>query len=413
MNDYYTSIELGTDTIKILVCQKVDNDFHVIAQVCEKSQGIKKGIIVDTKQAITSVKKSVKKINEMLQIKITKAIVCIPAYDCRMDLVVGSCDVIDYQEITGEDVSNVLKDALIGHVYDDEELITAVPISFKVDEEDNIKDPKGMAGKSIETRVLMTTSPKDLVYKILEVLKLSGVDAIDVCYSTTGDYFAIKNNNLDKQVGAIVNIGEDKTAISVFNKGIMIKNKVISVGSRNIDNDISYIYKTSKEDSRFLKENFVVSSARYADVNETHKVRLDTDEIKEISQLELSKVVEARLIEILNLIKNELKNLTKREIRYIIVTGGVSELAGFQYLLEDELGIKARVCNMTTMGIRHNKYSSVFGIIKYFDIKLNLRGKQTNMLSESDIESLITIRETKGSNDNNIINKVFGRFFEN
>ena len=413
MNDYYTSIELGTDTIKILVCQKVDNDFHVIAQVCEKSQGIKKGIIVDTKQAITSVKKSVKKINEMLQIKITKAIVCIPAIDCRMDIVVGSCDVIDYQEITGEDVSNVLKDALIGHVYDDEELITAVPISFKVDEEDNIKDPKGMAGKSIETRVLMTTSPKDLVYKILEVLKLSGIDAIDVCYSTTGDYFAIKNNNLDKQVGAIINIGEDKTTISVFNKGIMIKNKVISVGSRNIDNDISYIYKTSKEDSRFLKENFVVSSARYADVNETYKALIDNDNVREINQLELSKVVEARLIEILNLIKNELKNLTKREIRYIIVTGGVSELAGFQYLLEDELGIKARVCNMTTMGIRHNKYSSVFGIVKYFDNKLKLRGKQTNMLSESDIESLITIRETKGSNDNNIINKVFGRFFEN
>ena len=413
MNDYYTSIELGTDTIKILVCQKVDNDFHVIAQVCEKSQGIKKGIIVDTKQAITSVKKSVKKINEMLQIKITKAIVCVPTNDCRMDIVVGSCDVIDYQEITGENVSNVLKDALIGHVYDDEELITAVPISFKVDEEDNIKDPKGMAGKSIETRVLMTTSPKDLVYKILEVLKLSGVDAIDVCYSTTGDYFAIKNNNLDKQVGAIINIGEDKTTISVFNKGIMIKNKVISVGSRNIDNDISYIYKTSKEDSRFLKENFVVSSARYADVNETYKALIDNDNVREINQLELSKVVEARLIEILNLIKNELKNLTKREIRYIIVTGGVSELAGFQYLLEDELGIKARVCNITTMGIRHNKYSSVFGIIKYFDSKLNLRGKQTNMLSESDIESLITIRETKGSNDNNIINKVFGRFFEN
>ncbi len=413
MNDYYTSVELGTDTIKILVCQKVDNDFHVIAQVCEKSQGIKKGIIVDTKQAIAYVKKALKKINEMLQIKITKAIVCIPPIDCRMDIVVGSCDVIDYQEITGEDISNVLKDALIGHVYDDEELITAVPISFKVDEKDNIKDPKGMAGKSIETRVLMTTSPKDLVYKILEVLKLSGIDALDVCYSTTGDYFAIKNDNIDTQVGAIINIGEDKTVISVFNKGIMIKNKVISVGSRNIDNDISYIYKTTKEDSRMLKENFVVSSARYADVNEIYNVKLNTGEIKEINQLELSKVVEARLVEILNLIKNELKNLTKREIRYIIVTGGVSELAGFQYLLEDELGIKARVCNMTTMGIRHNKYSSVFGIVKYFDNKLKLRGKQTNMLSESDIESLITIRETKGSNDNNIINKVFGRFFEN
>ena len=412
MSNYYTSVELGTDTIKILVCNKIDNKFHVIAQVCEPSLGIKKGIIVDTKQAINSIKKAFKKINEMLQMKITKAIVCIPTINCRTDIVVGSCDVIDYNEITGEDVTNVLKDSLVGQVAADEELITAIPITFKVDDKDNIKDPKGLAGKSLESRILMTTSPKDLVYKILEVLKLSGVDAIDVCYSSTADYYAIRNNNIDKLVGAIINIGEDKTTISVYNKGIMIKSKVINVGSRNIDNDITYIYKTSKEESRNLKENFVVAASRYADVNEVYKITTNDGETREINQLEISKVVEARCEEILKLAKNELKNLTKREIRYIIVTGGVSEMAGFQYLLEDVLGIKARVCNITTMGIRHNKYSSVLGIVKYFDSKLALRGKKVNMLSETDINNLITIKENKETNDN-IINKVFGRFFEN
>lgn len=412
MSNYYTSVELGTDAIKILVCNKIENNFHVIAQVCEPSLGIKKGIIIDTKLAVNSIKKAFKKINEMLQMKITKVVVCIPPINCRTDIVVGSCDVIDYNEITGEDVTNVLKDSLVGQVSDDEELITAIPITFQVDDQNNIKDPKKLAGKSLEARVLITTSPKDLVYKILEVLKLSGIDAIDVCYTSTADYYAVKNDNIDKLIGSIINIGEDKTTISIYNKGIMIKSKTINVGSKNIDNDITYIYKTPKEESRTLKENFVVASSRYADVNEVYKITTNDEKITEINQVEISKVVEARCEAILKLAKNELKNLTKREIRYIIVTGGVSELAGFQYLIDDVLGIKARVCNLTTMGIRHNKYSSVIGTIKYFDSKLALRGKRVNMLSETDINNLLTIKETKENNDN-IINKVFGRFFEN
>lgn len=412
MNSYYTSVELGTDSIKILVCNKVKDNFHVIAKVCTPSMGIKKGIIVDTKQAVNSVKKAFKNLNEMLQVKISKVVACIPAVNCKTSVVMGSCDVIDYQEISGEDITNVIKDSVIGHVSQDEELVTAIPISFKVDSEDGIKNPKGMAGKSIEVKVLITTSPKDLVYRILEVLKLSGIETIDVCYSQVADYFTIKNNNLDKQVGAIINIGEDKTTLSVYNKGIMIKSKVINVGSKNIDNDITYIFKTSIEKSRELKENFVLACSRFADVNEVCEVTIDGAEKKEISQLELSKVVEARCIEILNLAKNELNNLTKREIRYIIITGGVSELAGFQYIVEDVLGIRARVCNITTIGIRHNKYSSVYGIIKYFDSKLDLRGKKINMLSNEEIDNLITIKQIKENNDN-FVNKVFGRFFEN
>ena len=128
-----------------------------------------------------------------------------------------------------------------------------------------------------------------------------------------------------------------------------------------------YIYKIDKKLSRKLKENFVVASAKYADYNELCEITSLEGKKTEQNQLDLSKVVEARCEEILKIAKNELKNLTKREIRYIIITGGVSELAGFQYIVEDVLGIKARVCNITTMGIRHNKYSSVYGIIKYFD----------------------------------------------
>ena len=136
------------------------------------------------------------------------------------------------------------------------------------------------------------------------------------------------------------------------------------------------------------------------------------DEDKEISQVGISKVVEARIEEILKLAKNEIKNLTKREIRYIIITGGLSELAGFQYLVENVFGLEAKVCNISVIGLRHNKYSSAFGAIKYFDAKLSLRGRTYNMISDNDKDSLISTGQ-KVTVNGNIVSRLVGHFFDN
>ena len=97
MSNIYTSIDLGTNSIKIVVCEKHNNSFHVLASVSSKSQGIKNGQIEDTKLAVSSVKNAFKKVNAMLGIKISKVIACIPPAGCHMSIVVGSCDVDDYE----------------------------------------------------------------------------------------------------------------------------------------------------------------------------------------------------------------------------------------------------------------------------------------------------------------------------
>ena len=412
MDNIYTGIELGTNNVKVVVALKQDGVYHTLASVSSKSNGIRNGQIEDIKLAVLSVRNAMKQINEMLGFKIVKVIAAIPPTGCMMDIVVGSCDVIDYDEITGEDVRAVLKDALNGHIGDEWEVITASPISFKVDDMENIKDPKGMPGKVLEAKVVVSTLPKEPLYRILEVLKLSGLETVDIAYSSTGDYFTIRNDKYDEEVGAIINIGELSTNVSVFNRGIQIKNALIPIGSFNVDKDLSYIFKISLEESRKLKETFAVSVASYADSNDLVSVVTNTGEVKEISQVGVSKVVQSRLDEILKLAKNEIKNLTKREIRYIIVTGGLSELAGFQYIVENVFELKAKVCNINVMGIRHNKYSSALGVIKYFDDKLSLRGKTINMISEADKENLISTGKRVATNDN-VINKVFGHFFDN
>ena len=150
----------------------------------------------------------------------------------------------------------------------------------------------------------------------------------------------------------------------------------------------------------------------YADRNDVIEIMNVDGEKIEINQVGASKIVEGRLKEILKFAKNEIKNLTKREIRYIIITGGLSEILGFQYLIDEEFGVGAKICNISTMGIRNNKFSSSYGIIKYFDDKLLLRGKSYDMINSDDKSSLMNIGQKVATNDN-IINKLFGHFFDN
>ena len=411
MSDIYAGIDLGTDSIKIVVAEKKSEKYFVLAAVSSPSEGIQNGFIVDAKSAISSIKSAIKQASDSLGMKITKVIACIPPSNCQMNIVVGNSNVIDYNEITGVDVSNVLLSAIKKYDFTNDELVTAMPINFTIDDKKSVLDPKGMKGSVLETKVVISTVPKEPLYRILEALKLSGVEAVDIAFTSVGDYYSIKNKKYDELVGAIVNIGEESTNISVFNKGIQIKNSILSVGSSNVDKDLTYVFKSKLSESRKIKETFVVADAQYADVNDVYTFSIDKDTTKTINQVNVSKVVEARIQEILKLAKNEIKNLTNREIRYIIITGGLTEMSAFSYLVEQEFGFVAKVWNITTMGIRHNKYSSCYGILKYFDDKLALRGKKYNMFSKDDISAMLSIESSIPKE--NIINRVFGHFFDN
>lgn len=410
MGEIYTGIDLGTDSIKVVVTEKVNDKFQVLASVSSPSSGIKNGYIEDTKLAINSVKAAMKKINEQLGIKITKVIAAIPATNARMDIVLGTTNIFEYNEITGIDVSNVLLDALKGIDFHNEELVTAMPISFTVDETPNIKDPKGMKGSVLESRVVISLVPKEPLYRILEVLKLSGIETVDISFTSVGDYYTIKNRKYDELVGAIINIGEDTTNVSVFNKGIQIKNSTLKVGSSYVDKDLSYAFKSKISESRKMKEGFATCLSSYADPNDMWEIEIDNENKKEVNSVNVSKVVEARIREILKLAKNEIKNLTNREIRYIIITGGITEIPMFSTVVEQEFGFVAKVCNMNTMGVRHNKFSSAYGITKYFDDKLTLRGKTYEMITKEDKDAMLSI-DSNITNEN-MISKVFGHFLD-
>ncbi len=413
MRKIYTSIDLGSDSIKMIVAEKLNRRFHVLAKSSIRSVGIKKGIISDVKMAIQSIKLAKEEIEKQIDFKINQAIITVPSNNCIFDIIKGDCKISGEDgTVIGADISNCIKQAVLSKRKENYEVVTVETIQFSVDDsKDGVKNPFGLYGEDLSVKAVMTSIPKAYLYPIIEVFKGCNIEIVDMAFSATGDYYEIKSKESDSKVGAIINIGADITNVSIYNKGIMIKNKILEFGSKNIDNDISYVYRVDGTTARNLKETFAVSNKKYTDSNDVVEIKSKVGEKLIINQYEISDVVESRLMEILKFAKNSINDLTKREISYIIVTGGVSEMAGFQYVIENVFGKIAVVHNITNMGIRNNKYSSAIGLIKYFDYKMNLRDREFSMIS--DDKALMNKKKSSVSEDSNIISRVFDMFTGN
>lgn len=411
MNHIYTGLDIGNGEIKIVVVNAIDNNYHVLAATGVKTLGLKKNTIYDDKKLKSSLLKALKITEEKIGMKIKEVILTVPANRANMTIESGLVN-IKGEKVSGKDISAVIKDTILNTYDETRELVSCLPISFTVDDDASVSNPLNEIGDKLFLKAVVATSPKEEIYSFINLVRSIGVNISDIVYNTQADYYTTKTKELDRKMGAIVNIGADITSIGVFNKGIMIKNSYVPVGSSSVDKDIAFIYKLDLKEARKLKETFALSSPRYADNNDSVTITNKEEKKITINQMQISEVIESRLKEILKLAKNEINRLTKREISYIIVVGGISELAGFNYVVEETLGRVSSCYNMTVIGARHNKYTSAYGACKYFDNECILKEKDINMFDIDEINNFISPKK-KNINNDNMTNKFFGHFFDN
>ncbi len=422
MKKIYTSIDIGSDTVKVLVCELYKGKMNVLASSTVKSSGIKKGLIVDANEASICIRKAIQEVESMLGIKVHKVLASVPSYGA--DFSVGTA-FIDLRKdenmegiptVMGKDVLNVLQNVGYNKIPEDRELVNILPIEFYLDDIDHpVKDPKGKRCKKLGVKTVVVTTPKINVHSVVSLLTAMGLDVKDITFNSIGDYYEFKDDKIDDSISAVINIGSDNTTVSLFIKGILAKTSIINVGGKNIDNDIKYIFKVDLLEARKLKETFAIAHKRYASSNEITELSNINGEMIKINQYEISEVVMERVLEILKFAKKELKVLTNKEISYIIITGGVSEMFGFKAAVDEVFGPGIAPVSLKTLGIRKNQFSSCSGMIKFFDEKVDLRGKPNySMVSQSDEDDLISNKKkiTNFSN-RSILGKVFGYFFDN
>ena len=410
MRKVYTSVDLGSDSIKIMVGEIFNKKLNVLATSVIKSRGIKKGLIVNASEVLCSLKSAINEIEKKIGITIDKVIASVPSYYSSFEIVNAEVDVSENDfRITGADIVNVLKESIKDKIKKDRELVTIIPIYFIVDGKKNIKDPKGLIAKKLGVKAMMVTTPSKNVQSIISIFNSIGIEVIDVNLGSIADYAEFKNNLTETGLSLMINIGYDITTVSLFNKGIIINSEVLQIGGKNIDNDISYVFKIDPKESSKLKENFAVAHKKFSRVNEIKECINVNKDLISINQYDISQIVMSRLTEILNLSKKQSYLLTNREISYIIITGGTSEIPGMSYLVDEMFSDNAKVGNIDTLGIRDNKYSTTSGLIRCFNEKLELRDRSYTMI---DFDNENNDKKIDMS-DTSVLGKVFGYFFDN
>lgn len=407
MRKIYTSIELGSYSIKIIVSEIIGNNYHILASSNTRCKGIKDGKLENIDEAKEYLLKGIKKVEDVLGFSIKETILGIDSDEKSFEILSGSIKITNEKKlVTEEEIEKIYSEILVGNVLDSEELLTIMPISFQVDKGELTKDPKGMVGSILSLKAVVVKVPRNVLRPYLELFKECGIKVVDITLSAIGDYYQAKNKEFDSSISAIINIGYDKIDVSIFNKGILIKNGICYEGSRLIDKDLAYMYRVKNSVAKRIKETLAVSSSKYADKNDTMEVVTKAEEVVIINQYDVTSIVEARINYLLDLAKNQINLLTNKEISNIIITGGITELSGFGYVCEKAFNSRVSILDIKTMGIRSNVYSSCFGLIKYFNNKLDFRGINYTMVKE---EENVLLNKDDGKKDN-IFEKFFGYF---
>lgn len=407
MKKIYTAIDIGSDTIKFVVGEYFKNKLNILATYEQKAKGIRKGLIVDPNLAINSIKDGIKEINNNLGIDIKKVIVGVPSYNAKFMFVTSEIEITG-DAITTDDVNNLIKASVYSKVEQDYELITVLPLTFLIDGEKETK-VVGKTGNKLEIKGIMISAPKKNVYSVLSVMEGAGLEVVDITVSALGDYYEVRNNNLDKNIGAIINLGHETTNVSVFSRGKLMNTETIQLGGINVDKDLAYMFNINVFDAREIKEKFASSHKRFIALNDVYEVKNTAGEVIKLNQIEVTEIVMDRLAELLRLAQKQILLLTKQNISYIVITGGLTEIRAFKNLVYEILGKNVIIYTEDTLGARNNKYTTSIGMIKYFIDKMEVRGKEYSMIDEQDEELLIN-PNNKNSKGKASITKIFGNF---
>ncbi|KMY29442.1 cell division protein FtsA [Lysinibacillus xylanilyticus] len=379
--DLYISLDIGSSSIKVLIGEMSDGQLHVIGVGNVKSNGVRKGAIVDIDATVQSIRKAIDQAERMTGYQINEVVLGVPANQTMLQLVKGVVAVnSENREITDDDLDRVVESAQVMSIPPERELVNIIPRQFIVDNLDEIKDPRGMIGIRLEMDATMITTSKTLLHNVLRCVERAGLSIREIYLQPLAAGFFALTEDEKNQGTAFIDLGGGSTTITVFEEGMLTHTGVIPVGGDHITKDISIVLKTPTEQAEQIKHQF--GHAFYDDASDDEIFEVPvvgTDSTDQYSQRFISEIIGARLEELFELVIDELARLGVRDLPGgVVLTGGVAKLEGIAQLARQILQTRVRIYTPDYIGVREPSFTTAVGLIRYAYLEDDFYGKSTN-----------------------------------
>ena len=364
---FFTGLDIGTSSIKVLVAEHINGEMNVIGVSNTKSAGVKDGIIVDIEAAAAAIKSAITQAEEKAGISIGLVNVGLPANLLQIEPTQGMIPVTsESQEITDEDVKNVVRSALTKSMTPDREVITFIPEEFVVDGFQGIRDPRGMMGIRLEMRGLLYTGPRTILHNLRKTVERAGVQLENVIISPLAMTKSILNEG-EREFGAtIIDMGGGQTTVaSVRGQELQFTN-IYQEGGDYVTKDISKVLKTSQKLAESLKFNYGEAYVPAAG-SETFQVEVIGEvEPVEVTESYLAEIISARIRHIFEQVKRDLDRRHLLELPGgIVIVGGTAILPGVVELAQEVFGVNVKLYVPNQIGIRNPAFAHVISLSEY------------------------------------------------
>ena len=398
MKNNKIAVGLDIGTTKIVAMMGVKNEYNkldIVGIGKSKSRGVHRGVVNNITQTIQSIHSAVNEAEALSGKKINNVVVGIAGQHIR------SLQHSDYitrtnpEEVIDEADLERLKNQVFKLVMlPGEEIIHVLPQEYKVDGQAEIKEPKGMYGGRLEANFHVVVGQVSSIRNIMRCVKSAGIDFGGITLEPIASSDSVLSVE-EKEAGvALIDIGGGTTDLAIFKDDIIRHTAVIPFGGNIITEDIKEGCSIIEKHAEQLKIKF--GSAWPGENKENEIVSIPGligREPKEISLKNLSKIIHARVQEIIQQVYSEIKNYghdhpKKKLIAGIVLTGGGSQLRHLKQLVEYITGMDTRIgypnehlAGDTDKMTASPQYSTAVGLV------MNAIEKQKNQIHESEKNS--------------------------
>lgn len=305
------------------------------------NSGMRKGVVINLNGPAQAIDKALGEAERMSGYEVNEALISINGshiLSTKADGMIATSS----NEITHDDIARVEQVVTVGKVPANREILEVVPHAFRLDGQDNIKDPIGMTGTRLELTANVVSALAPHVQNLRKSSEIATVVPHDTVVSVLAAARAVLNENQLESGVAVIDMGAATTSVAIFEEGDLQYVGIVPAGGANITNDLAIGLKTDPEIAETVKRKHARAIGKPESTNVSIK---QGSESLRFESREIDEIVEARLDEIFDAVHAELKKAGRagKLPSGVVLVGGGAELPGIVEYTKDKLGLAARI----------------------------------------------------------------------
>jgi cell division protein FtsA len=365
-------IDIGSTKVAFAVGQINEGLIEILSLVSNPSMGLRRGIVVDIEDCISSVSSALELAERQAGTSIDKAIIGIGGSHIVTTSSKGIIAVSRPNgQINQEDVERVIDAARAVALPPNQEILHIIPSQFIVDGQEGVKDPLGMTGIRLEAEVLIIGGASNALENLEKSITPTGLKVDTMIFNGLASSRVLLNKKQKEAGVMLLDIGGGTTTLAVWEEGDLIYADILAIGSNHVTNDIAIGLKTTLEVAEKVKIKHARCLTERKIAGKIDLKRIDPQENQKVEKALIAEIARARMKEIFEKVKGKLRAIEKDGMlpAGAILTGGGSQIKDCLELAKQELHLPAQlglpILEVTGMtdNLRDPRYSTAVGLM--------------------------------------------------